>query len=116
MVREKFRQLKTQIMWIEAPITQLKMNTMAEFNLAGLALFLACVDGQLFCADNRCPHEEVKLTLGCLKNGRIKCSLHGFSFDLTTGKSDEKTVGKLNTYAVKIDAGKIFINLTTLKN
>ncbi len=103
-------------MWIEAPITRLKNNTMAEFNLGGLALFLACVDGKLFCADNRCPHEEAKLTLGCLKNGRIQCSLHGFSFNLTTGESDEKMVEKLNTYAVKAHAGKIFIYLTTLKN
>ncbi len=99
-------------MWIASNIVKPKEGTMLELNLLGQALFITQIDGQLFCADNLCPHENLKLTLGCLKGKRVKCSLHGFSFDLENqGDSGEVDVDNLQTYKIKEQDGNIFIDL-----
>lgn len=98
-------------MWVELALNKPKTGQMVEFSQQGEDLFIANVAGQLFCAQNRCPHEDVKLTLGCLKGRRVKCSLHGFSFDLNNGNSDDPNVDKLVLYPVKERNNKIFVQL-----
>jgi nitrite reductase/ring-hydroxylating ferredoxin subunit len=88
-----------------------KEGTMSEVEINGLQLFITLNNGQLYCADNRCPHEDIKLTLGCLKGSRNKCSLHGYSFDLATGASGDEDVEKLTTYAVKQQNNAIYIEV-----
>ncbi|VVM27782.1 hypothetical protein BSPWISOXPB_3171 [uncultured Gammaproteobacteria bacterium] len=68
-------------------------------------------NGALYAAENRCPHEDIELTLGCLKGNRVKCSLHGYSFDLATGNSSEEDVEAMQTYAVKQENNEIYIEL-----
>ncbi|MBE8190404.1 MAG: Rieske 2Fe-2S domain-containing protein [Candidatus Thioglobus sp.] len=98
-------------MWIKALENSPQEGTMLEFNAAGKQLFVTLNNGKLYCGENHCPHEGVKLTLGCFKGNRIKCSLHGFSFDLATGSSSEDGVDDLKTYPVKQQNGQIYINL-----
>ena len=77
---------------------------------------MTLVDGKLYCAENRCPHEDIKLTLGCLKENRVKCSLHGYSFDLSTGDSSEQDVDNMRTYPVKKENNEIYIEIWIHKN
>lgn len=98
-------------MWVKALDQSPKEGTMVEFTIEGQNLFVTLNDGTLYCAENRCPHEDIKLTLGCLKGRRVKCSLHGFSFDLATGDSSEDGVDNLVTYPVKQQNNEIYINL-----
>ncbi len=84
---------------------------MIALNLHQRDLFVAQVNGQLYCGDNRCPHEDIALTLGCLKQNRVHCSLHGFSFDLDTGKSSEACVDSLRTYPIKLENNIVYINM-----
>ncbi|MBT3195464.1 MAG: (2Fe-2S)-binding protein, partial [Candidatus Ruthia sp.] len=55
--------------------------------------------------------EDIKLTLGCLKGNRVKCSLHGYSFDLATGDSSEADVDNMQTYNVKQENNEIYIEV-----
>ena len=88
-----------------------KEGTMAEVTVEGKDLFVTMNNGILYCAENRCPHEDIKLTLGCLKGNRVKCSLHGFSFDLKTGDSTEDDVDNMLTYAVIQEDNEIYIEV-----
>jgi nitrite reductase/ring-hydroxylating ferredoxin subunit len=88
-----------------------KEGTMVEIVLEGKDLFITMNNGILYCAENRCPHEDIKLTLGCLKGDRVKCSLHGYSFDLKTGDSSEDDVDNMQTYAVKQENNEIYIKV-----
>ena len=97
--------------WYKALDNPPKEGTMIKVSLAGLELFVAHYNSQLYCAENRCPHEDIELSLGCLKDGRVICSLHGFSFDLATGKSSDADVANMQTYAVKQENNKIYIQL-----
>ncbi len=88
-----------------------KEGTMAKVIAEGVSLFVTLNNGQLYCAENRCPHEDIELTLGCLKGNRVKCSLHGFSFDLATGDSSEEGIDNMQTYPVKQENNKIYIEV-----
>lgn len=88
-----------------------KEGTMIAVEVKGLKLFVTLNGGQLYCAENRCPHEDIELTLGCLKGNRVKCSLHGYSFDLETGDSSEDDVDHLLTYPVKQENNAIYIEV-----
>lgn len=98
-------------MWVKALDTAPKEGTMVEASVEGKKVFVTMNNGSLYAAENRCPHEDIELTLGCLKGNRVKCSLHGYSFDLATGDSSEKDVNNMQTYAVKQEKNAIYINL-----
>ena len=88
-----------------------KEGAMVKVQVNNQKLFVTLNNGQLYCAQDRCPHEDIELSLGCLKGNRIKCSLHGFSFDLATGDSSEQDVDNLQTYAVKQENNEIYIEV-----
>lgn len=97
-------------MWVKVNCIP-KPETMTAVTAHKQDFLVALIDGELFCAQNHCPHEGVPLTLGCLKNKRVQCSLHGFSFDLTTGDSGQADVDNLKTYPIKQQNNQIYINI-----
>ncbi|SSC10044.1 Rieske (2Fe-2S) protein [thiotrophic endosymbiont of Bathymodiolus puteoserpentis (Logatchev)] len=99
-------------MWIKALDIAPKEGTMVATTLEGVKVFVTMNNGSLYAAENRCPHEDIELTLGCLKGNRVKCSLHGYSFDLATGNSSEEDVEDMQTYAVKQENNKIYIKIS----
>jgi nitrite reductase/ring-hydroxylating ferredoxin subunit len=98
-------------MWIKfegkAPIE----GTMKEAQLEGKEFLIGRNNGSFFCALNRCPHEDIKLTLGCIKNNRIKCSLHGYSFDIDTGHSSDANVENMQIFEIKQEDDDLFIKV-----
>ncbi|CAB5496749.1 Ferredoxin [uncultured Gammaproteobacteria bacterium] len=100
-------------MWVKALDIAPKEGTMVATTLEeGVKVFVTMNNGSLYAAENRCPHEDIELTLGCLKGNRVKCSLHGYSFDLATGNSSEEDVEDMQTYAVKQENNKIYIKIS----
>lgn len=97
--------------WIKILEQAPKEGTMVEISAKDRDLFVTMNNGILYCAENRCPHEDIKLTLGCLKGNRVKCSLHGYSFDLETGDSSEDDVDDMQIYAIKQENNKIYIEV-----
>ena len=98
-------------MWFKVLEYPPKPDVLKEVSLNGVELVLTNVKGKLYCFENRCPHEEVKLSLGCVKNEKIKCALHGYSFNLSTGWSSEEDLDRLKTYKVKREKAGIFIEM-----
>ena len=72
-----------------AKVGDLKMDEMKPFEADGKRLLLVFAEDEYFVVDEMCTHEDYSLALGCIKGGRIKCSLHGSFFDLKTGEADE---------------------------
>jgi len=98
-------------MWVKVLESAPKEGTMVEITVKGRDLFVTMNEGRLYCAENRCPHEDIKLTLGCLKGNRVKCSLHGYSFDLETGDSLEEDVDNMLTYPIREENNEICIEV-----
>lgn len=93
-----------------AAANELKPNQMKRVLVNGKKLLLCNSADTLFCVDEMCSHEDYSLYLGCIKDGKIKCSLHGSYFDLTTGKPTcEPADEAISTYPVKIEAGQVWV-------
>lgn len=69
-------------------------------------------DGEIFATQGICTHADACLWDGYLEGGTIECPLHQAIFDIRSGKVIEgPTDVDLKTYPVKVEAGKIFIQL-----
>lgn len=65
-----------------------------------------------FASDGICTHETANLADGIVIGDVIECPMHQGRFDIPTGKAKSSPVCvDLNTYEVKVDEGKIFVDL-----
>jgi 3-phenylpropionate/trans-cinnamate dioxygenase ferredoxin component len=93
-----------------AEADELKPTQMKRVLVGGKRLLLCNSAGKLYCVDEMCSHEDYSLYLGCIKDGKIKCSLHGSYFDLTNGQPTcEPADEAIHTYPVKISNGKVWV-------
>ena len=93
-----------------AAADELKPSQMKRVQIGGKRLLLCNAAGTLYCVDEMCSHEDYSLYLGCIKEGKIKCSLHGSYFDLATGQPTcEPADEPIRTYPVKIEAGQVWV-------
>lgn len=89
---------------------ELKLAQMKRVVVDGKRLLLCNSSGTLYCIDEMCSHEDYSLYLGCIKDGKIKCSLHGSYFDLVTGQPTcDPADEAIHTYPVKIEAGQVWV-------
>jgi nitrite reductase/ring-hydroxylating ferredoxin subunit len=51
-------------------------------------------DGRLFAFDNSCPHRGASLSKGELKGDNIICYMHGYEYNIFTGKLEHMTSWK----------------------
>jgi 3-phenylpropionate/trans-cinnamate dioxygenase ferredoxin component len=69
-------------------------------------------DDQYFATDGLCTHEQVHLADGLVMDNIVECPKHNGRFDYRTGAARGAPVCvDLKTYPVKVEAGKVFINL-----
>ncbi len=79
-------------------------------------ILLANVDGTIYAVDDTCTHEDSSLALGCLRGSKVKCTLHGSWFSVTTGEpTDEPADEALQRYHVEINNNEIWIDLEPIK-
>lgn len=78
-------------------------------------ILLVNVKGKLYAVDDMCTHEDSSLSLGCLKDELISCTLHGSRFNVRTGKPiEEPATEALNRYPVRVENNRIQVYLTPL--
>lgn len=65
--------------------------------------------GRIFAVQNDCPHQHFSmLHEGELTDCRITCPMHGWTFDLQTGRATNGS-GRLKCYAVKVADGRVWL-------
>ena len=85
---------------------------MQRVAVAGRKLLLCRGQSGYFCIDEMCTHEDYSLAFGCVKDNRIKCSLHGSWFDLASGQAlNEPADCALRTYPTKVEAGQVWVEI-----
>ena len=76
----------------------------------GVPVLLARVKGDVFAVHNRCPHEDIALYKGCLRESRVECSLHGAQFCLRTGQVMQGPAEEgIAVYPVREDDGGVAV-------
>jgi nitrite reductase (NADH) small subunit len=67
-------------------------------------------DGRLFATDGQCPHRSGPLADGIVGGGKVICPLHGWKWDLETGRCAGEDL-TLRTYPVHTVNGRIVVEL-----
>ena len=68
----------------------------------------------VFATSNTCPHRGGPLVEGIVHGQRVTCPLHNWVFDLETGEAQGADEGRIATYAVRIEAGRVLIDASVV--
>ncbi len=84
-----------------------RRGTRATADGADIALFL--VDDEIVAVQNDCPHQHFsRLHEGILRGCEITCPMHGWTFDLKTGRATTGS-GRLKRYEVNVVGDNVLI-------
>lgn len=78
----------------------------------GVQVTLANVEGEIFCFENMCSHEDASLSFGWLLADicQVECPLHEGRFDLKTGAATQAPAEfPIKTYTVRVEGDDIFV-------
>lgn len=59
-----------------------------------------------------CPHDDVSLAdYGVLEDGDVRCRVHGYRFDLTTGRCEHNPALQLRRYRITVHGSEVWVDL-----
>jgi toluene monooxygenase system ferredoxin subunit len=82
--------------------------------LDGEAVLLVHIEGQFHAYEDRCLHKQVPLSDGELSGRVLRCSVHEWEYDLSTGECINPRQRCLRRYPLEIRAGVVFIDTALL--
>jgi nitrite reductase (NADH) small subunit len=91
----------------------LPVGQMREYEVDGIDIVVANVDGELHALVNRCPHQGGPLGRGRLdEEGVIWCPWHLWQFDARTGRSRfPEGYTRVTSFPVKVEDGQILVGI-----
>lgn len=64
---------------------------------------------------NSCPHRQGPLAQGIVAGKFVTCPLHNWVISLETGRAQGADVGQVATYPLKIEQGRIMLDVSLIK-
>ena len=80
-----------------------------QVEVGGEPVALFNVAGTIRAVHNTCLHRGGPLAEGDVNGEIVTCPWHGWQYDVTTGQCRTNPAAKLRTFAVKVEAGEIFV-------
>ena len=77
-----------------------------------IALFRTS-DDRVFALKDECPHKGGPLSQGIVFGHKVACPLHNWSIDLETGEAVAPDEGCTGHYPVRVEGGKVLLQLPT---
>lgn len=71
-------------------------------------------EATVFATSNTCPHKQGPLNEGIVHGTKVTCPLHNWVFDLETGEAQGADEGRIETYAARVEDGRILIDAALL--
>ncbi|MEM8958214.1 MAG: nitrite reductase small subunit NirD [Pseudomonadota bacterium] len=78
-----------------------------------VAVFRTGTD-EVFALDDRCPHRGGPLSEGIVHGRSVTCPLHNWVFAFETGEAQGADEGRVTTYAVRIESGRLLLDASRL--
>lgn len=94
--------------------SQLHEGYFQALSVKGHSLLLIQHGGETFVIENKCGHFGVPLATGRVADGKIRCSQHGFEFELRSGRLVSRPFehcDPLVTFAVQIQGEFVGVEL-----
>ena len=88
---------------------ELKENTLKLVELNDKPVLLIRKEGQIYALSNKCKHMGCPLSAGTLEDRTLRCSCHGWRYDIKTGEYLGSRDIALKVYENKIEDGKVFV-------
>jgi nitrite reductase (NADH) small subunit len=79
-----------------------------------VAVFRTAED-EVFATADRCPHRGGPLSEGIVHGRKVTCPLHNMVFSLETGQAQGADKAEIETFPVKIEAGRLLLDLRPLR-
>lgn len=85
---------------------------MRTLHVDDLTIVLVKLDGQIYALDDRCPHQGGPLSKGTIKDDKLMCPWHCWSFDPRTGRPEwPDGVWRATKYPVKLEDDQIMVRI-----
>lgn len=100
--------------WISACVTEdIAAEDVMRFDHGGRTFAIyRSPDDRYYATDGLCTHEKIHLADGLVMDNIIECPKHNGRFDYRTGEAKGAPVCvNLKTYPVKVEAGKVMIDI-----
>jgi len=81
-----------------------------QTDTVNIALFRTASD-EVFAIKDECPHKQGPLSQGIVHGTSVTCPLHNWKIDLASGEALGPDEGCTNTYATKIENGRVLLAL-----
>ena len=95
---------------IKLQLESLKIQQLTTIIFQDKAICITRLEDGFFGIHDVCPHAGAKLHDGsCNKKGVVSCLLHGYKFDIKTGRSADGNDYKIAHYRFKIEEDKLYI-------
>ncbi|GAB3905437.1 Rieske (2Fe-2S) protein [Mucilaginibacter boryungensis] len=101
--------------WYNTGVTNTDKPFIKRVSVGGHNVCLVGYGGHIYALANKCPHAGEDLSRGWCTEGKIVCAYHRFSYSLETGKGSPGQNDYVNTYAVKVEDGMIFVGFNTFR-
>ena len=69
---------------------------------------------ELFATSNSCAHKQGPLAEGIVHGRMVTCPLHSWTYSLETGEAQGADEGIIATYPVRIEAGRVLLDVSAL--
>ncbi len=76
-----------------------------------IPILVTRVQGEIIAGTSMCPHEDVSLTRGVLKDGVLVCRAHGYAFDLKTGQCQHDPKLRWRIYKSFVVGHELYVEL-----
>ena len=111
------------VYFLEEPIHDVPENggVCVKYNNEQIALFHFTRRGEWYATQNECPHrQQMALSRGMIgtqnDEPKVACPFHKKTFSLRTGKCLNGDECALRTFPVKVEDGKVFIDVESFAN
>ena len=81
---------------------------------AGCIAVFRTGEAEAHAIDDACPHKAGPLSQGIVHGTSVTCPLHNWVIDLATGSALGADEGQVRTYPLKIEAGRILLDVSAL--
>ena len=95
---------------VVARLRDIQPGQMLYVDIDGLPIALANVDGTIYAFGDSCRHQGGSLSSGVLRDDVVTCPLHGWAYNVRTGKTLIPPIGlRVPTYEVVIHGDDIAV-------
>lgn len=73
------------------------------------------VAGRVYATRDRCTHQAFPLSKGDLRGKYVKCALHGWEYDVTTGEYQGNPDVHVGCFEVRVEGEDVWVRMTQVE-